>query len=225
MSAEFDQTLDALLDRSLRARLSEAGEEAIRELRGECASLLASAAENARGQARETESTRLEALAECARRIRAESTVTEIVPALAEAAARFCSRAAVFVHREGQISGFVVAGPLPEEQRKAFPRMTLALADAPAFARAVESRAAVSAMAAPEEISHALAESMGVGGADGVRIWPLVLRDRVLALLYCDGKAPEPGETPIVDAAVESLVLLAEAWIEAVGNRRRPADR
>lgn len=58
---------------------------------------------------------------------------------------------------------------------------------------------------------------------DRVLLLPVALRDKVLAVLYLDPRGPDGEQRPIQISAIEILVALTEAWIEAVGNRRKLA--
>ena len=62
-----------------------------------------------------------------------------------------------------------------------------------------------------------LADVLGTSADDRVHLFPIVLRDRVLAVLLVDGDEERTVEQP----AIEVLVSLAEAWLEAVGTRKK----
>ena len=49
-------------------------------------------------------------------------------------------------------------------------------------------------------------------------VFPVLLRDQVLGILLAAGSAGRPD---VDQAAIQLLTLAAEAWVEAVGSRRR----
>ena len=49
-------------------------------------------------------------------------------------------------------------------------------------------------------------------------LFPVTLRDSVLAVLYADGG---PGQNAVDSTVLEILTASAEAWIEAVGTRKK----
>ena len=146
--------------------------------------------------------------------------MTGIASALVEGAASYCGRAALFIHKGDQLLGFRAAGAVSGDVQLEFQRLTATTSDAPAIARAVSSLQAVDANGSASELSQAVVDLLGLSDDDQVRLFPVALRDKALAVLYCDGLGSE-SETPVVQSAVEVLVSLAEAWIEAVGTRRK----
>jgi hypothetical protein len=64
---------------------------------------------------------------------------------------------------------------------------------------------------------------LGLSSDDRVWLLPVALRDKVLAVLYLDSKASNGETRPVQSFAIEILVALTEAWIEAVGNRKKLA--
>ena len=91
-------------------------------------------------------------------------------------------------------------------------QLSFALASAPAIARAVESRRTVTATGAQGDISRRLSTELAYVEEDDVRVVPMLLRKTVIGVLIADGP-------PLQDSAIETLVLAAEAWIEALGMR------
>ena len=94
------------------------------------------------------------------------------------------------------------------------------LVDAAALAHAVETRDAVVAGGSPGDLSDDVVALFGLKADDRVYLFPIVLRDKVLAVLYADG-----GESglDVERAAIETLTSVTEAWLEAVGTRKKPA--
>jgi hypothetical protein len=154
------------------------------------------------------------------RLIRAESSVTSIAQALVDAAASFAGRAGLFILREGRLLGFRVWGAEGPEAQQRFERIDLALSAAAAIARAAQSRDRVVAGGNADDLSPQVVDLFGLKPEDRVHLFPLVLRDQVLAVLYADAG---PQAKPLETAAIEVLACVAEAWIEAVGSRKKAA--
>lgn len=173
--------------------------------------------DEARKEALETTA---QAFAESSLRIRREESVTGIATALVEGAARFCGRAALFIHRGDQLLGFRVAGERDSEKQLAFQRLSIGVRDASAAAHAIHSLDAVVAEATPGELSQPVVDIFGLAPEQRVHLMPVSLRDKVLAIVYCDDLG-EDGERPVLVPAIETLISLSEAWIEAVGTRRK----
>jgi len=175
--------------------------------------------EQARKEALETAA---QAFADTASRIRSEESVTGIATALVEGASRFCGRAALFIHRGDQLLGFRVAGEPTAETQLEFQRLSIGVTDASGAADAIRSLAPVVVDAEPEALSQPVVELFALSPDRRVHLVPVSLRDKVLAVIYCDDQG-ESGERPVLIPAIKALISLAEAWIEAVGTRRKQA--
>lgn len=221
MSPDIAQNLDELLDRSLRSRLKDLGEELAGSLREECAALLATAAEEARGEAQSANQSALDSLAEHARNIRKAQAVTEIAAALVEAAADYCGRAALFIHRGDRALGFRIAGNVGEDVQAELQKLSVALPEAPALQQVMSTLQARECQGDAAQLGGAASELLGLTAEDRVWLMPVSLRDKVLAVLYLDSKGPDGESRALQVSAIEVLVSLTEAWIEAVGNRKK----
>jgi hypothetical protein len=69
------------------------------------------------------------------------------------------------------------------------------------------------------DLSRSVVDLFGLTAEARVHLFPLVLRDQVLAMLYADAG---PASRPVEGDAIEVLASVAEAWIEAVGSRKKP---
>ena len=228
MSADFDQNLDELLDRAVRSRLAELGDELTGKLRAELAQLTGSAVEGAleqaRGDAQVSGEAVVDGLAECSRRIRKAQAVTEIAAELVESAARFCGRAALFIHRSDRALGFRVAGAgVDENVQLELQKISLQLDETSAIAQVIREVQAREAHGDAEHLGAPVTALLGLSGEDRVWLLPVALRDKVLAVLYLDTRGEGGALEPIHAPAIEILVALTEAWIEAVGNRKKLA--
>lgn len=162
-----------------------------------------------------------ESLLEALRQIRLEHSVTGIAVALVEAAGRFSRRTALFIQKEDRLLGFRLTGADDKEQQQALEQLEIPLAGAAGLAHAVETSDTVVCGGGSGQLGRPLATILGTAGEDRVHLFPIVLRDRVLAVLLADGDEQNPVEQP----AIEVLVSVSEAWIEAVGSRKRTAPQ
>jgi hypothetical protein len=165
----------------------------------------------------------VDSLAQSARRIRNAQAVTEIAAALVEAASNYCGRAALLIHRGDRALGFRAAGAVGEDVRLEFQKLSIALSDAPLIAEVMEKLEPRDVPADPGQLGAALTGLLCLSPDDRVWLQPVALRDKVLAILYLDSKGPDGQTRPIQSSAIEVLVSLTEAWIEAVGNRKKLA--
>ena len=167
-----------------------------------------------------------EALGAAAKRLRAERSVTGIATALVEVASDFAGRCSLLIHRNGRLVGSRLSGSLggsmEESQQGGFGELDVPLADAAALAQVVASREPVVADGSAASFSASVAELLGLGPQARVFLFPLVLRDKVPAVLIADAG---PGGVAVERAAIELLVSMAAAWIEAVGTRKKVAPR
>ena len=67
--------------------------------------------------------------------------------------------------------------------------------------------------ATQDNLSQKLWKQFALEEDGEVRVYPLVLRNTVLAVLLVDGPT-------VRSPAIEALVLTAEAWIEVLGSRQ-----
>ncbi len=216
MSEDLRQTIHSTLEPLLRAKAEEIERELAERLQREWQSALAECHEKARHARRET----AESLAAAVHLIRAEASVTSIAHALVDAAASFAGRTGLFILREDRLLGFRVKGAADPEEERRFEQIDLALRDAAAIAHVAESRDCVVTGGNANDLSLQIVDLFGLRPEDRVHLFPLVLRDQVLAVLYADAG---PASKPVETAAIEVLASAAEAWIEAVGSRKKPA--
>jgi hypothetical protein len=189
-------------------------------LEAKCAAL---AEQRVREQQRETERKArvetAESLLEAARRIRLEQSVTNIAVALVETALAFAQCTALFIQKEDRLLGFRLLGVADADTQHALEQLQIPLTAASGLAHAVETSDTVVCGGGPGDLSPQLAEILATTPDDRVYLFPIVLRDRVLAVLCAHGDE----EHPVERAAIELLVSLSEAWLEVVGTRKNPA--
>jgi hypothetical protein len=155
------------------------------------------------------------ALVEAVSNIHAGSTQKEILRALLDAGSRYSSRIALFVVKAGAATGWQARGFSNDESTKDF---ALDLTAGPA-AHAYQNRAAtpgnVTEMGAP------FAEHFGRPANEQVLVLPLVLKDKVAALVYADS-----GDAGQLDpSALELLVIATSSWLEVISLRKQSAAK
>ena len=202
-------------------------ENLAQQLLGECRELMEAGRKEAETLA--VSRSRLEtaeALGAAAKRLRGERSVTGIATTLVEVASAFAGRCSLLIHRNGRLVGSRLSGSLggsmEESQQSGFGELDVPLSDAAALAQVVASREPVVADGSAASFSDSVAELLGLGPQDRVFLFPLVLRDKVPAVLIADAG---PGAVAVERAAIELLVSMAAAWIEAVGTRKKVAPR
>ena len=147
--------------------------------------------------------------------IHAGSTQKEILKALLDAGTSYASRVALFVVKGGAASGWQARGLAKDDQIKDFP---LDMTAGPA-SHAYQNRVATPANIA--EMDRRFVKQFGGPSNEQIVILPLVLKDKVAALLYADG-----GAENVLDAgSLEVLVLATSAWLEVASLRKQAQQR
>jgi hypothetical protein len=145
-------------------------------------------------------------LNETARRLRGAESRDEWIRTLTEAAAPHCGRAVLFALTPKGLS----MGDHPP----------IPLASAPAFGSAVESKDTVVAVGTARELSQTVSSLLGDASMKKVYLFPIVVRQNVVAILYAEG-----GEQAVDVGALELLAFLAAASIDATETVvRKTAD-
>jgi len=147
--------------------------------------------------------------------IHAGTTQKEILKALLDAGTSYGSRVALFVVKGGAATGWQARGFGEDEAIKDFP---LDLASGLA-SHAYQNRVVTPANIA--EMDRRFVKQFGGPENEQILILPLVLKDKVAALLYADGGS----ENRLDAASLEILVLSTSAWLEVVALRKQAAQR
>ncbi len=143
--------------------------------------------------------------------VHAGTTQKEILRALLDAGQIYGSRVALFVVKSGAAHGWQGRGLGEEDAVKDFP---LDMSAGPA-AHAYHNRTAAPANIA--EMDRRFVEQFGGPHNEQILVLPLVLKDKVAALLYADG-----GSDGLLDGpSLEVLVLATSAWLEVVSLRKQ----
>src|SRR5271165_6064430 len=146
--------------------------------------------------------------------VHAGSTQKEILRALLDAAAAYATRIALFVVKAGSAHGWQARGFGDDEVVKDFPLEMMA----GPVAHAYQNRIATPANIA--EMDRGFVQRFGGPENEQILVLPLVLKDKVAALLYADG-----GAEGVLDASsLELLVMATSAWLE-VASLRKQAHR
>lgn len=156
----------------------------------------------------------LDQIVSSTRRIRAASDPAAVLVELANSAGQLCDRAVVLLNDGDRLTGFRTSGGGVPAEPADLSEVSFDLASAPALAQAVETKDTMVTTGGQHNVSHQLASKLGYSDDTELRALPVVLRDTVLGLVLVDGGAAR-------GAAVESLILTAEAWIEALNSRPR----
>jgi hypothetical protein len=155
-------------------------------------------------------------LARAVAEIQLGTSQREILGALLDTGARYAARVALFVVKGSHASGWQGRGFAKNDQLKDFSLD----ANAAAVARAIHDRLVVNAPSA--EADARFLDEFGTPASGEIRLLPLVLKDKVAALVYADGGTNAPGK---LDAgSLELLVLATSAWLE-VNSLRKQAHK
>ena len=147
--------------------------------------------------------------------VHAGTTQKEILKALLDAGISYGSRVALFVVKGGAASGWQARGFGEDEGIKDFP---LDLSAGP-VSHAYQNRTVTPANIA--EMDRRFVKQFGGPENEQILILPLVLKDKVAALLYADGGAEGRLDT----SSLEILVLSTSAWLEVTSLRKQAAQR
>jgi hypothetical protein len=150
-------------------------------------------------------------VAEAVVAIQHATTQVDILGALLAGAGRFAGRAALFVVRAGAAFGWQARG-IDERYVK---NVQLGLEQGSA-ARVIAERASVGAPA--REFDDSWIARIGAPADNASLVLPLVVRDKVAALLYTDA-GPE-GDSPVQPSAMDLLVRSASLWLEVLAVRK-----
>ena len=150
-------------------------------------------------------------LAQSVSSIHAGNTQKEILRSLLDAASSYAARVALFVVKAGAATGWQSRGLGDDDAVKDFP---LDLSSGP-VAHAFQNRVVAPANIA--EMDRRFVKQFGGPENEQILVLPLVLKEKVAALLYADG-----GADGALDAAsLEILVMATSTWLEVVSLRKQ----
>jgi hypothetical protein len=143
--------------------------------------------------------------------IHAGTTQKEILRALLEAGGTYGSRVALFVVKAGAATGWQSRGFGEDDAVKDFP---LDMTSGPA-AHAYQNRIVAPANIA--EMDRRFVKQFGGPENEQIIVLPLVLKDKVAAVLYADG-----GSDGVLDGpSLEVLVMATSTWLEVTSLRKQ----
>jgi hypothetical protein len=147
--------------------------------------------------------------------VHAGTTQKEILRALLDAGSAYTARIALFVVKAGTANGWQSRGFGDEDPVKDF---SLDMSGGPA-SHAYQNRVVTPGNIA--EMDRHFLDQFGGPANEQVIILPLVLKDKVAALVYADG-----GANNLLDAAsLELLVMATSAWLEVASLRKQAQQR
>ena len=145
-------------------------------------------------------------------RIQAGTTQKEILRALLDNTVLYSGRAALFVVKGGVATGWQGTGFSNNDAIKDF---ALDMGSGVA-ARVLSSRAAENGSAS--EFDHDFVSKFGVPADGKVSLLPLLLKDKISALIYADGGSQAGA---LDAAALDVLVHATGAWLEVISQRKQ----
>jgi hypothetical protein len=145
--------------------------------------------------------------------IHAGTTQKEILRALLDNTVRYSGRAALFVVKAGLATGWQGRGFATNDDIK---DIALDVSTGVA-ARAMQSRMAFSG--ATNEMDPGFVSRFGAPADDQILMLPLLLKDKVAALIYADSGVEAGGKMEA--AALEMLVVATSAWLEVAALRKQ----
>jgi hypothetical protein len=198
----IEQVVEKVVSEVLEARVPPLRSELVRRVLEEVAPHLGAAPES-------SPASLLKAISS----IQTGTTQREILRTLLDNASRYCRRVALFVVKAGAATGWQGRAFSNHEEIKDFP---LDLSSGVA-ARAMQSRLAFTASAA--ELDPKFVSRFGAPAENHALLLPLLLKDRVAALVYADAGTEAGGK--MESAALELLVVSASAWLEVTALRKQ----
>jgi hypothetical protein len=155
-------------------------------------------------------------LARAVSEIQLGTSQREILRALLDASSRYATRVALFVVKGSRATGWQGRGFANNDAIKDF-----ALDEnAPALTKAIGDRIAANVPSA--DMDSRFFQEIGAPASGEARLFPLILKDKVAALVYADSGT---GASGLLDAgSLELLVLSTSAWLE-VNSLRKQAHK
>jgi hypothetical protein len=137
----------------------------------------------------------------------------EILRALLDGSARYAARVALFIVKGNHASGWQARGFANSDAIKDFALDENSSAVIRAIGDRVSSGAPVASMDAR------FLQEVGKPATGEGRIFPLILKDKVAALVYADGGTVASGLFDV--GSIELLVLATGAWLEVTSLRKQ----
>ncbi len=202
----IEQIVERLVSEALETQIPQLRESIVRRLTGELERQLPGPLSAGKTSETGASADLLKAISA----IHGGSTQREILRALLDNTVRYSGRAALFVIKAGAATGWQ-SRAFGNDDVKDFPLDV----HSGVAARALQSRMAFNGKA--EEMDAKFISRYGAPADDQVLVIPLLLKDKVAALVYADSGAEA---SPPDAAALELLVAVAGAWLEVASLRK-----
>jgi hypothetical protein len=208
----IEPIVERVVGRVMDSHIAQLRAEIVRQVAEEIAAAPALAQSSNAASAKSGVSDLAHAVAE----IQLGSSQREILRALLDASSRYAARVALFVVKGAHATGWQGRGFANDAAIKDF-----AFDDkAPAIVRAITNRVAASVTSDDQDARFV--KEFGAPGSGEGRLLPLLLKDKVAALVYADGGTDSAG---LLDAgSLELLVMSTSAWLE-VNSLRKQAQK
>ncbi|HET6181764.1 MAG TPA: GAF domain-containing protein [Candidatus Sulfotelmatobacter sp.] len=206
-SKELQQIVERAVAQVLERQLPKLQAELVRSVLADlpAASALPTASESGAGSANQG------SLVQAVASVHAGTTQKEILRALLDAGSAYGARVALFVVKGGAANGWQGRGFADDDAIKDF---SLNVSAGPA-AHAYQNRVVTPGNIA--EMDRHFVERFGGPENEQILVLPLVLKDKVAALLYADG-----GAIALLDApSLELLVMATSSWLEVASLRKQ----
>ena len=208
---QIRSTIERAASKRLGDQIEHLRREIIEDVIQEIGPLLASSGKGARPQ---ESSSRM--LADVVSSIQGAHSQADILKVLLEGGARFAARAALFVVRGTSLVGWQARGLKDDNNRGLSIDASKGLA-----ARLIQDRASVSGPAA--EFDSAFVQQRGAPHDHACSLFPLVVKDKVAAILYCD--SGRDASIPPDYFAVEVLTRFTCLWLERESGKKSPGSQ
>jgi hypothetical protein len=203
----IERTVAQVLDRHLPKLQAEIAQRVLAALPAASAGLTPATGAGASIHPNPIQSNLVQAVAT----IHTGTTQKEILRALLDTSSTITSRVALFVVKAGAATGWQGRGFGNDDSIKEF---ALDMSASP-VAHAYQNRAATPANIA--EMDSRFVERFGGPSNEQILILPLLLKEKIAALLYADGGAEGTLDAP----SLEILVMATSAWLEVASLRKQ----
>jgi hypothetical protein len=204
MAAKIEKIVEKLVAQVLESHLAAARQELVDRVLAEIQPFLGAGGEAPAAGGGATD------LLAAVTAIQQGTTQREILRSLLDSMAKYSGRSALFVVKGGAATGWQGRGFSNNDGIKDIQLDTQnGLA-----ARALQSRAVMNGKSG--EMGGSFISSLGKPANDQVVVLPLLLKDKIAALVYADGG----GDGLLDTAALEVLVLNTSAWLEVASLRK-----
>jgi len=203
----MEPIVERVVSQTLESHASQLRSEIVRKVMEEVEAQAPSAAVQSSSGAASADLAR--AIAE----IQTGSSQKEILRSLLDNCARYAARTALFVVKGSHASGWQGRGFSSADALRDF---TLD-AQASAVSRAINDRIVVSASGA--DFDSRFLQEFGSPTSGEAKVLPLLLKDKVAALVYVDGGTDGTGQ--VDSGAIELIVLATSAWLEVNSLRKQ----